>query len=247
MPLSIASDGRLIYFAHVPKAGGSSVEDHLEARFGPLSMIDRNWERVWHNGLWRESSITGSPQHLTASDAARLLPARIDWTFAMVRDPVARLVSEYRFQARMNRGRRRLTGAGFSTWLRISLSGARWAPMIFDNHLRPQTEIVPEGAEVFRLEDGFAPLLTRLDALFGPPPPGTKMGRALESRNHAQVVPSAQDLTLIARVYAADYARFGYPPPDIDGAPCDRLAPMRDAAGAGLGPVAVAIWRRGRL
>ena len=31
-----------IFFAHVPKTGGSSVEDYLIRRFGPLSIIDVN-------------------------------------------------------------------------------------------------------------------------------------------------------------------------------------------------------------
>jgi hypothetical protein len=50
----VTAAGKLIYFAHVPKAGGSSVENYLAARFGPLAMLDRNWTRYrFDEGGWR--------------------------------------------------------------------------------------------------------------------------------------------------------------------------------------------------
>jgi hypothetical protein len=240
MPFLEAS-GKLIFFAHVPKAGGSSVEDYLEARFGPLALLDRDWTARWAAGGWRRSGLRVSPQHLDAREALRLLPRAPDWSFAVVREPAARLISEYRFQARARRPRRRLTRLGFSAWLRLALAAAAREPTIFDNHLRPQSEMVPEGAEVFRLEDGLAPLLARLDAVTGTEaPPGLALGHALKAAAGAPAVrPRPADLALIGRAYAADYARFGYPAP----AP----ARSRPALSAALAPAAALMWRAGRL
>src|SRR6056297_3622976 len=121
MPL-VSAGGRRLFFAHVPKTGGSSLEDYLAERFGPLAWLDRYWELRWKDGGCREAGLRVSPQHLAAEDALRLLPGPSDWSFALVRDPVARIVSEYRFQARAPGRRRRLAELGFSSWLRSGRS-----------------------------------------------------------------------------------------------------------------------------
>src|SRR5687768_4185817 len=111
MPL-VKANGRQIFFAHVPKTGGSSVEDYLVQRFGELSLIDRHKrERVPGTGL-----ITPST-HLTARDLEELLPTDLDHCFAYVREPVGRALSEYRYQLGVSRS----TKFGFSTWVRLML------------------------------------------------------------------------------------------------------------------------------
>ncbi|SET42167.1 sulfotransferase family 2 domain-containing protein [Oceanicella actignis] len=268
MPYAL-HEGRVIFFAHVPKAGGSSVEDHMAARFGPLGLLDRGWMQGWIDGRWRDGGLAVSPQHLAAADLRGLLPRTPDAAFAVVRDPVARIVSEYRFQARASRplSRPRLARLGFDVWLRATLAAARRDPRVFDNHIRPQSDIVPEGARVFRLEDGLDAVAEWLDQVAGPPPqgqtPGGRIGHALRSTG-APIRPGRAELALIARFYARDYARFGYPPPDLDAAPARTqggLAPRpgwraRLWRGAGaaarpvaplLGPGVAAAWRRGRI
>jgi hypothetical protein len=87
-------------------------------------------------------------------------------------------------------------------------------------------QIVPEGAAVFYLEHGLDPLVAWFDALTG-----TADGpRVIEEHNtrgaYARVSgqkaePTAADLALIARLYAVDFARFGYDPAS--------RKPLRDA------------------
>jgi hypothetical protein len=246
MPL-LRAEGRRLFFAHVPKTGGSSLEDYLAARFGPLAWLDREWEIRWLEGGCREAGLRVSPQHLAAEDIARLLPGPPDWSFALVRDPAARIVSEYRFQARAPRRRRRLAELGFSTWLRAVLALARREPTVFDNHIRPQTDLVPEGAEVFRLENGFAPLIARLDAVTETSAPELEVGHALRSDDIAPPALRGPDLALIAEAYAADYERFGYPRPDPSATPGDALAPLRGLAAEVMASAALPMWRSGRL
>ena len=52
-----------------------------------------------------------------------------------------------------------------------------------------------------------------------------------------------EDAALIARVYAADYARFGYSLPDLAAYPADAMASLRDIIAK---PFAAALVRRQR-
>jgi hypothetical protein len=159
---------------------------------------------------------------------------------------VDRAVSEFRFQSRRGFRRHRLTQLGFSTWLRVVLAAARRDSRVFDNHLRPQSDIVPAGAEVFHLEQGFDALVARLDAIADARAPGLAV--ADEGEPHAgDVCPSRQDLAVIAGFYAADYARFGYPAPEGDGARPDPAAPARAALARALGPAVARMYFRGRM
>ena len=255
MPLAhvLGDDGRTrhILFAHVPKAGGSSLEDHMEARFGPLELLDRDWESK-RRGKTRRLRREPSPQHLDREALARRLgSADVDWSFALVRDPLSRLISAYRFQfhrAWLRRPRMRLAGhLGFSAWTAMALGAARRRPTLLDNHLRPQTDLLPDGAEIFRLEDGLDALSARLDAVTRTrAPPGCEIGHALKSGGPTPV-PSRRDLELVLETYAADYDRLGYERPEPDAAPSHPLDLLRHAAGRSMAPVMTALWDAGRL
>ncbi|MBW2244756.1 MAG: sulfotransferase family 2 domain-containing protein [Deltaproteobacteria bacterium] len=239
--------GRLIYFAHVPKAAGTSVERYLEARFGPLALRDGGWAEAWSRGGAPGASLRNSPQHVTADDASRLMPRAPDWCFAVVRDPVARVVSEFRMHRRSRRRRSGLTRAGFSPWLSLVLAAARRDPTVFDNHMRPQTDLVPAEAEVFRLEDGLAPLIDRIDAVTGTTAPGLEIGHHLAARDDPQPEPCKGDLRRIAAAFAQDYERFGYPEPAPGEGNTCALATLAASAAPALAPSVVRRYRQGLL
>jgi hypothetical protein len=216
MPLA-TWNGLTIFFAHVPKTGGSSVEDYLVRRFGPLSIIDRN----------KRQGVTGTgliipATHLAAVDLAELLPHDLTYSFAVVRDPLTRLMSEFRYQSGVSRASR----LGFSTWLRVMIAGARMEPRLYENHIRPQSDLVPEGSEIFRLEDGFDAMIARLDEVAGTTAPGLEVGHLLK-RKREELVIHREDVDLITDYYGPDYARFGYAPPDRDAHPSDPYAALR--------------------
>ncbi len=74
-------------------------------------------------------------------------------------------------------------------------------PYTHDNHFRPQVAFMPpEGARVFRLEDGLDPVLSWLAALEGSTPPDAVAARS-EDRSSVRVVPTAADQALIYRRY----------------------------------------------
>ena len=159
MPSLVLSD-RLIWFAHCPKAGGTSVERAMvEPWGGAVGHLHWGWDLWWTRGGWRVADPPNSPQHFVWADALAALPRAPAVVFALVGDPAARMASEHAFQRRHRRG----TGAGralaqlpFSLWLRLMLAVARLNPHAFDNHLRPQVDFIPDSAAVFRLEEGLA-------------------------------------------------------------------------------------------
>ena len=154
---SLTLPDRLIWFAHCPKAGGTSIEQFMVAQWGEaVGHLHWGWDLWWKGGGWRVADPPNSPQHLIWEDALKVLPRAPDRVFALVRDPVARITSEYRWQRQGRRGTRlgkALACLPFPFWLRCMLALARQNPHAFDNHLRCQTDFIPEGAKVFRLEE----------------------------------------------------------------------------------------------
>ena len=203
-----------IFFAHVPKTGGSSVEDYLIRRFGgPLSLRD-----ITHRAKNRKRVLIALWTHFTARDLDDVLPHDVDHCFAVVRDPLKRMESQYRFQAEISRTR----FFGFSTWLRIMFEAVRIDPRVYQNHIRPQSDLVREGSAVFRLEDKFTDMIAWLDEVTDSGTQTSRLGRAREP-----IVMSRQDVELIRRFYKVDYERFGYDLPDPSAHADDRMAGLR--------------------
>ncbi len=248
MPLVFCGERR-IFFAHVPKTGGTSFEAYLKARFGRLAFHDHGWE----NGALHRRSLVSSPQHVVGEDVDRLLPPdSLTLVLGLVRDPASRAISEYKYQFWTHNipspWRRRFARLGFSTWLAMALAAARRDPLFLDNHLRPQVEMLPRNAEIFPLEGGFAPLIARIDDTLGERAPHLSVGHDVRGPTPPRPVrPSRQDLELIAAFYREDYDRFGYLAPDLDEVPSDSSAFARHAIGRALAPLAVRFYRAGRM
>lgn len=218
MPICRAGS-KVIYFAHVPKCGGTSVEHYLTQRFGPLGMLDPHFNQRSPAEAW---SLT-PPQHIPDVLRVALLPNSLfDAIFATVRHPATRLQSVFLFQ-------RDIEGAlpahiGFETWIERIPRLRGTTPDAFSGHLRAMSDLVPQSAEIFRLEIDFDRIIPWLDALTGTSDaPRTLPRRNVRTERAQDAAPpppiSPQALERIARLYAADYTRFDYP---IDPAELDR-------------------------
>lgn len=212
MPLVMTPEGPLL-FAHVPKCAGTSVAAYLAANFGPLAFHDPQFNQVPTSARWTRTS----PQHADAMSLNRLFPPGfLRASFALVRHPVARLVSVFRFQRDIERRIR--SEMPFDEWLE-GLARMRRRKWAFDNHVRPMCEMIPETAVVFRLEDGWDPVI---DWLQGFCPAGTVLPRRMPERNVlerrlAHEGRAADPVIVDTAVYAAveqlhsdDFWRFGY-------------------------------------
>ncbi len=217
MPL--ARIGRtVLFFVHVPKTGGTSVEAYLRAK-GSVALHGQgaDWARVplqhLHRAAWEEIMPRGA----------------YDQGFAILRDPMARLMSEYRMRAApaggklrplgwMRAARGRVTGRpahgvrvggrveilDFDAWAARVIGDWRRDPWILSNHVRPQADFVGEDHRLFRLEDGLDPVFRWIDAVTGT---GPAEGVFHERRSPPLPLVAGQATeALVREVYAEDYA-----------------------------------------
>lgn len=208
MPI-FRKSGVAVLFIHVPKTGGSSLEDLFAASGWEVHQLDRNGRRTLN------PHRRCSPQHMHASmleDTLRLDTFRM--SFMVVREPIARFRSELLMQhpALKEPWPARLERTATSL-----LRGYTADPFIADNHLRPQSHFYVPGTTVFRFEDGLDHVAQTLrdthsldlDLTKGVPHrlPGGKgfSSSAIEIPEHLQ-----RDLV---HFYRDDYTSFDYEVP----------------------------------
>lgn len=200
MPL-FRFDRVMVLFAHVPKTGGTSLEEAMMAMGGRSALLLTKAARDY-------SACT--PQHMPADILDRVVPSDFyDMGFAVVRDPLERMISEFRMRraARAARGQAPLDFAG---WVDLAFRRHAKNPYAFDNHIRPQTELVPEGMTVFRYEDGLDVPLAAVAARAGCAPAALPH---LRRGGGGPVTVQPETASQLAEFYRADYDRFGYAPP----------------------------------
>lgn len=212
----------LVYYAHVPKCAGSSVEAYLAERFGPLAFLHKPHYTRPPALRWSATS----PQHIAVTDLDILFPPGFfRASFAVVRHPARRILSAYAY----HQDRRRIAlWTPFDRWLAQVSRGRDRAPFVYDNHPRPMADLVPEDAAVFRLEDGLDPLVDWLDGIAGDRggprrieasntqddgwrTPKKPWKRWLKARLRAR--PPVLDEAFCRKIHAlyeVDYDRFGY-------------------------------------
>lgn len=202
MPVLRISD-KLVYYAHVPKCAGTSVEAYLEARFGQLAFLDRRQFSWPKKTLW---SVT-SPQHIDVTSLERLFPSGFfDNSFAVVRHPVSRISSAFAYN-RDTIGRI-FKPISFDMWLWRLEYKLKIDHHFFDNHFLPQADLIPEGTAVFRLEDSLEKLVAYIDALSGDTRDDLKLGH--ENKSVSGISATRSQIRRIERIYAKDYEALGY-------------------------------------
>lgn len=203
MPL-MRSKSKLIYFAHIPKTGGSSVEAYLRQK-GELLFHTQNLP----NGL------PVRPQHFHRKLIEPILgSAVIDHRFAIVRDPLSRMISEYGWLTEGKRkdgpgGRQIRTLWGkpkdlsFDAWVSRVLRAYQSDPFVNDNHIRRQVDFVDPQMKLFRFEDGLDKVFDWIDEISD----GCSNARGLHEKRGASVRPPVSDKTRskIEKFYAKDY------------------------------------------
>ncbi len=195
MPVAVIN-GRCVLFVHIPKTGGSSVERFL-SEHGPLLL----------KGHGRAAGLRCSAQHLHAEALGAIHEAQgYDWAFTIVRHPVARLVSEHRYEMRKPGWLR--SRLSFSGWLALALARRAADPWYRDNHFRPQHAFILPGMEIMRFEDGVDACLRRIAARLGVPAPTRSIREKVSP--HTPISLTARVLARIGQAYESDLDQFGY-------------------------------------
>ena len=204
MPLFTRGDHR-IAFIHVPKTGGTSVERYFESHGWTMSY----WSKP------RDGGRTPSDQHLLYEDLRRLVPDLDDIpSFAIVRHPIRRFVSEWKWQ----RWGMRNISCGLNEFVNQVEESLARGPVYWDNHWRPQTDFLSDRIDrVIRLETIDSEFPSLLDVLGLDLPPrlpqtnlSSRSGIRSWFRRQSRTELRETAIHRLERIYARDYAELGY-------------------------------------
>lgn len=210
MPLYRNAD-KVILFIHIPKTGGSTVENVLRAAGAAQAL----------KGHKRVGFSHSTPQHMQWTVTRQWIPQSFyDYSMAVVRNPFARIASEYRWRVGMSSA----PLPDFNKWIASRFRAYETDNYILDNHIRPQNHFVGKDVDVFRLEDGLdAPILAGMARLGLPPERAT-----IQHANRTKPMPlpaSSSTIARIAQFYSEDFRIFGYSPSETpDGLFCEFAA-----------------------
>jgi len=205
-----------LHFAHIPKCGGSSVEEYVKGLNGAeLAFVDISY--VLGNTAKKPWNIS-SPQHIDGDSFSRLFPkAFFSAFFAVVRNPLNRVKSAYQFQRFVHRTiKHTVTLDDFvKNELKANYLKLGW----MDNHFLPQHRFLyPRTAyQIYKLEAGGVDkakhYIDRM--LFGNSieqvMPHENPAKKWKGFNEADLDLSEESRKIINDIYKADFERFKYP------------------------------------
>ncbi|MEU2201448.1 sulfotransferase family 2 domain-containing protein [Isoptericola sp. NPDC019482] len=209
MPV-LRKDKRGVLFVHVPKTGGSSIENHF---------VDAGWSMSYHSSATSVGSLNHfrwcTSQHMHGDPLrATFRLHRFEAVFMIVRDPIARFRSEYAWRHGIDGDVVDLSAGAVEAWAERRFAKYASYPYLLGNHIRPQADFLVEGADVMRFEDGLDAAVARLNDRYGldlPPHVGrerTSEGAAGVSSKDVEISPALHDR--LVEFYARDFEEFGY-------------------------------------
>jgi len=167
-------NNRLLHLVHIPKTGGASITDYMRKK-GEVALYSR--EKL----EWAQST----PQHLEFETSRALIPEGFaDASFAIMRNPISRLLSEYRYRAtRYNSGVLPFSAPSSSDKMKVELDWGEdfygtfdeWVDLVFercirfpctcDNHIRPQSDFIGGNMKIFIFERGLEKVYRWIDRI----------------------------------------------------------------------------------
>jgi len=138
MPLFTSNDKK-IFFLHIPKNAGSTVE----------SFLSKHSSMTFFGETLINQKVPA--QHLTYNDLQLVCENFIGLKkFCIVRHPCSRLISEF-FYRKVKRGRSASNWNILKFLITYNLKRLR-NNSVYSNHIRPQSDFISNDVEVFKLE-----------------------------------------------------------------------------------------------
>ncbi|WIY23424.1 sulfotransferase family 2 domain-containing protein [Parasedimentitalea psychrophila] len=192
-------NGKAVLFVHIPKSAGTTV-DHI--------FLSNGWQVTFQDGGGRADTILRhlkcSFQHFHATLLTQMInPNSFDAVFTILRDPISRLQSEYRWRMEHGSGPQ----MEFNAWVTRMFRAYYRNRFVLDNHIRPQRQFILPGAQITALENGLEHTISGLSARLGEQlqyDPNSR--RNTSKRGAAEISTSAMTAWLIRRFYARDFA-----------------------------------------
>ena len=147
-----------VLFIHIPKCGGTSVEQSFLKAGCHLKLHDRI-DNATLDFLSNKLIYKCPSQHFHYEVLEKFVDFNIfSDIFALVRNPYSRLASEYRFMGgRIGSHPRQYQ---IDQWVTHVFAEYRKNPFILCNHIRPQVEfIVPGVTRIFKLENSIESMM----------------------------------------------------------------------------------------
>ena len=94
MPI-LKKGNKIIYFSHIPKCGGTAIEQYCKDTGIEIAFLDRLYNLQFSKNVWNNTS----PQHIDKKSLYRLFPKQFfsDY-FTVVRHPIDRFKSAFIYQ-----------------------------------------------------------------------------------------------------------------------------------------------------
>lgn len=195
---------RTFLFIHVPKTGGTAIETYfrgigLTGFFDPATYMPvRPYLKV-------------PPAHYDYGVLNRLYNLDGLYSFAVVRHPVKRVVSEYKWALEKSTGAASHAGRSFADYLRLMLENYKRDENVAAGHFKPQIRFVGDKvSKIFKYEAGLENIITHVLKDVGLTLEREVRLPVVNNTSHRDVVPSPEDIALIQDFYAEDFKAFGY-------------------------------------
>ncbi|QIR15127.1 capsular polysaccharide synthesis protein [Shewanella aestuarii] len=199
MPIYVNKEGEEVLFIHIPKNAGTSIETVLRENCQFEFLYSPN-----------AGGLPCTPQHFHRPYLSSIINFKQIRNFAVVRHPLSRLVSEYRW--RINKNILPTNIISFDQFIIHSLKTFLVNPFYLDNHLRPQCDFLLDNTKIFKLEDDISKIENYLSDFLNTP---VNLCHANVSSGQDGYSLSKYALRLIKRIYQLDFERFDYSCTDL--------------------------------
>lgn len=190
-------EDKKVLFVRIPRAGGDHIYDWLD-KCGSAYLLQQSAIK----------SLKVPPQHLPYNDILALLGSVWDYAFAVVRNPYQRMEREFFSSLTKEQQADSAKWPDFTRWVVLQLNNAHRDPHYQENHFCPQNELIGDGLDIYRLEDGLTGLQDKLNSVAD-----IQCERILEypvDDYHKNIVWTNDSIRAVNGFYERDFSIFGY-------------------------------------
>ena len=191
-------------FIHVPKTGGTAIETYFRA-IGLMGYFDPP------TYMPVRPYLKVPPAHYDYGVLKRLYNLDSLYSFAVVRHPVRRMVSEYKWAMEKSTASETLSKMDFGQYLRFMFDQFKRDDNVASGHFKPQVRFVGEKvSKIFKYEAGLENIIKHVIKDVGFMINGQIRLPTVNNTSPRKVVPAAGEINLIREAFAEDYTAFGY-------------------------------------
>lgn len=195
---------RTLLFIHVPKTGGTAIEDYFRSL--GLSCF---YDPISYRAIRPLLKIP--PAHYDYNMYDQIFRLDRMYSFAIVRNPIHRMISEYRWAVQKSNLPDNVKRYSFSDFLKFAFEGYGKDQNFLAGHLKPQNRFIGSKlSKSFKYESGLNSIVAEVFRDNGlKPQRGIHIPVSNRSGNQPVHLNDA-DVEAIHRVYSEDFELFGY-------------------------------------